>query len=610
MLAAENGSIPRAKVGGMADVIRDLPAALAQQGVMADVIMPSYGFLAGSVNATKLTEFSVTFGGARQSVALLSTPHPDVEGAVIYFIDTQDGVFSGKPQEIYSQGSDERPFAEDANKFALFCLCVATAINEQVLPEPDLIHLHDWHCAMFALLSQYDEDFQNISTIPFVYTIHNLAIQGIRPLRDDSSSMSAWYPGLLEKLSPEQLGSVIDPRYPHCINPMRVGINLCAKVHLVSPTYADEVLNPSDHHAGFFGGEGLEVDLQRKQDSGALVGILNACVYDELALPDQTTVGSAKVSVSDKASVRDKLRDKGVNGAATKKRASATDPNNTQDKCREDQGIANKGDSWLRLLEQMESALLRWQGDKQWVASCDLIALTRIAGLWRCGGRSKDMHPSHPQSSDKKLLNKPPMNTLKSPSMLVTSVGRLTDQKVLILRQTVLLTNGQRLSVLESILQALAQAHPEGVFILLGSGDAEIAREFSAIAARYANFIFLNGYDEAVSDALYQNGDLFMMPSSFEPCGISQMLAMKAGQICLVHGVGGLRDTVADNETGYLFFGDSLAGQAESLLVRFTDILGEYNSDKWLNMQGLACQVRFDWASSALKYRQDLYGFD
>ena len=604
MLAAENGSIPRAKVGGMADVIRDLPAALAQQDVIADVIMPSYGFLAASVNAIKLAEFRVTFSGSRQSVSLLSIPHPDVEGAVIYFIDIQDGVFSGKPQEIYSQGSDERPFAEDANKFALFCLCVATVINEQLLPMPDLIHLHDWHSAMFALLSQYDENFQNLSTIPCVYTIHNLAIQGIRPLRDDSSSLSAWFPSLLEKLSSAQLESLIAPRYRHCINPMRVGINLCAKVHLVSPTYADEVLKPSDHDAGFFGGEGLEADLQRKQDSGALVGILNACVYDELA--DEASVAqSVKESQGRaKASVRDKLRDKGVSGAAARKRANTPELGNKQAQPRAVQGIDEQVDSWLGLLERMESALLRWQGDKQWVAGCDLIALTRIAGLWRRVWLSKDTHISKLQSADE-----PSRNKHKGPSMLVTSVGRLTDQKVLILRQRVLLANGQRVSVLESILQALAQAHPEGVFILLGSGDAEIAREFSGIAARYANFIFLNGYDEAVSDALYRNGDLFMMPSSFEPCGISQMLAMKAGQICLVHGVGGLRDTVADNETGYLFFGDSLAGQAESLLERFSDILGEYNSDKWQNMERLTRQQRFDWASSALKYKQALYGF-
>ncbi|MBE7215559.1 glycogen/starch synthase [Shewanella benthica] len=601
MLAAENGSIPRAKVGGMADVIRDLPAALAQQDVIADVIMPSYGFLAASVNAIKLAEFRVTFSGSRQSVSLFSTPHPDVEGAVIYFIDIQDGVFSGKPQEIYSQGSDERPFAEDANKFALFCLCVATAINEQLLPMPDLIHLHDWHSAMFALLSQYDENFQNLSAIPCVYTIHNLAIQGTRPLRDDSSSLSAWFPNLLEKLSSEQLESVIDPRYRHCINPMRVGINLCAKVHLVSPTYADEVLKPSDHDAGFFGGEGLEADLQRKQDSGALVGILNACVYDELA--DEASVAqSVKESQGrTKASVRDKLRDKGVSDAAARKRANTPELGNN----RAVQGIAEQDDTWFGLLERMESALLRWQGDKQWVAGCDQIALTRIAGLWRRVWLSKDTQVSKLQSADK-----PSMNKHKGPSMLVTSVGRLTDQKVLILRQRVLLANGQRVSVLESILQALAQAHPEGIFILLGSGDAEIAREFSGIAARYANFIFLNGYDEAVSDALYRNGDLFMMPSSFEPCGISQMLAMKAGQICLVHGVGGLRDTVADNETGYLFFGDSLAGQAESLLERFSDVLEEYNSDKWQNMERLTSQQRFNWASSALKYRQELYGFD
>ncbi|BAJ01050.1 glycogen synthase [Shewanella violacea] len=596
MLAAENGSIPRAKVGGVADVIRDLPAALAQQDVIADVIMPSYGFLAGSVNATKLAEFNVSFNGSCKSVSLLSIPHPEVEAAVIYFIETQggesNGESNGKTQEIYSQGCDERPFAEDANKFALFCLSVATAIKDNLLPMPELIHLHDWHSAMFALLSQFDENFKKLSAIPCVYTIHNLAIQGIRPLRYDSSSLSAWFPDLLEKLSPEQLETVIDPRYPQCINPMRVGINLCAKVHLVSPTYADEVLKPSDHDAGFFGGEGLEADLLRKQDSGALVGILNACVYDDLA-------DATGVKESDKASVRDKLRDKGISGASAKKIASIQEAGNKQDQYR-----LGKNDTWLGLLELMESALMGWQGDKQWVASCDLIALTRISGLLRRAWLSKGVHLSRLQSVDKQLTY-----PQTEPSMLVTSVGRLTDQKVLILRQRVLLANGQRVSVLESILQALALEHPEGIFIMLGSGDAKIASDFSAIASRYANFIFLNGYDEAVSDALYLNGDLFMMPSSFEPCGISQMLAMKAGQICLVHGVGGLRDTVADNETGYLFFGDSLAGKAENLLGRFADVLGEYNSDKWLNMEVLASEQRFDWARSALRYKQDLYGF-
>lgn len=65
MVAAENGALEGAKVGGMADVIRDLPEALAEVDICTDVIMPSYGFLASqSSKAQDLGEFEVHFGGA------------------------------------------------------------------------------------------------------------------------------------------------------------------------------------------------------------------------------------------------------------------------------------------------------------------------------------------------------------------------------------------------------------------------------------------------------------------------------------------------------------------------------------------------------------------
>ncbi len=148
------------------------------------------------------------------------------------------------------------------------------------------------------------------------------------------------------------------------------------------------------------------------------------------------------------------------------------------------------------------------------------------------------------------------------------------------------------------------------MFILLGSGDEAIADEFRTVAAKYSNFIFLNGYDELTSKLLYESGDLFLMPSSFEPCGISQMLAMREGQLCLVHGVGGLNDTVIDNQSGYCFFGESLVEQATNLLQRFCDALDDFNGEKWMAMEGVASQKRFDWASSAIKYKHELYLFE
>ncbi len=99
------------------------------------------------------------------------------------------------------------------------------------------------------------------------------------------------------------------------------------------------------------------------------------------------------------------------------------------------------------------------------------------------------------------------------------------------------------------------------------------------------------------------------MPSSFEPCGISQMLAMRAGQPCLVHGVGGLRDTVQHLETGFSFKGESLTAQSYELITGFTEALALKNADpkKWQGICEQAKNARFSWQSVADGYLSYLY---
>src|SRR5690606_28188002 len=98
-------------------------------------------------------------------------------------------------------------------------------------------------------------------------------------------------------------------------------------------------------------------------------------------------------------------------------------------------------------------------------------------------------------------------------------------------------------------------------------------KQLRQAADRHEHFIFLNGFSSDAADALYNHGDLFMMPSSYEPCGISQMLAMRAGQPCLVHAVGGLRDTVRDGVTGFAFAGQTIGEQLDACGRRFADAL-------------------------------------
>lgn len=82
---------------------------------------------------------------------------------------------------------------------------------------------------------------------------------------------------------------------------------------------------------------------------------------------------------------------------------------------------------------------------------------------------------------------------------------------------------------------------------ILGSGDAWLAKALHDAAARHPTALaFVEGYDESLSHLMLAGGDLLLMPSRFEPCGLSQMQAMRYGTLPVVTDVGGLHDTVVD----------------------------------------------------------------
>lgn len=93
-----------------------------------------------------------------------------------------------------------------------------------------------------------------------------------------------------------------------------------------------------------------------------------------------------------------------------------------------------------------------------------------------------------------------------------------------------------------------------GQIALLGTGEKSIEAEVSALVQRHpgkvAAFI---GYDEGLSHRIEAGSDFFLMPSLFEPCGLNQMYSLRYGSVPIVHATGGLRDTVEDNVTGFVF---------------------------------------------------------
>jgi starch synthase len=520
MVAAENDGIARCKVGGIGDVIRDIPAALAGQGCKTSIVTPSYGFLHELGGSTQVASISFSFAG-HPDRATLYRIRPRTEAAARsshYVIDHPAFLHYNAEKEqydIYSHDPLGRPFATDATKFACFCAAVAAAIKENLFGPLDVLHLHDWHAAYLLLLRKYDPACASLKNLRTVYTIHNLALQGIRPLSGDRSSLESWYPSV--PFGDEIPGELRDPRWIDCINPMAIGIRMADAVHTVSPTYAHEILEPS-RPPQFFGGEGLDSDLQRTKAEGRLHGILNGCEY----------------------------------------------PANRP---------AKNGVKELLTLIKAEAA--RWASRKTALSFADFTLFQTLEKL----------------------------NVARNkPAFIATSISRIVDQKMLLLKAP----GSDGVTGLEKILQTVG---PKGLYILLGTGDRDTEAFLTEAAATHSNFLFLNSYANKASEALYASGDLFLMPSSFEPCGIGQMLAMRDGQPCLVHRTGGLRDTVWHGVNGFGFEGATLSEQVDNMSAAFAAALKlrSENSEQWKKICEAAASARFLWSDSAKQYVEKLY---
>ncbi|MBU0650009.1 glycosyltransferase, partial [Patescibacteria group bacterium] len=94
-----------------------------------------------------------------------------------------------------------------------------------------------------------------------------------------------------------------------------------------------------------------------------------------------------------------------------------------------------------------------------------------------------------------------------------------------------------------------------GQFILLGSGNQEWEARFTQQATELGvqNMSVTTAFDPELALRIYQGSDFFLIPSSFEPCGLTQMIAMWYGSVPIAHATGGLKDTIKHGKTGFLF---------------------------------------------------------
>ena len=93
-----------------------------------------------------------------------------------------------------------------------------------------------------------------------------------------------------------------------------------------------------------------------------------------------------------------------------------------------------------------------------------------------------------------------------------------------------------------------------GQIVVIGSGEAQIEKSLRAKFAQRPGALGLHiGYEEGLARRIYAGSDFLLMPSRFEPCGLSQMFAQRVGSLPIVHRTGGLADTVRDGVTGFQF---------------------------------------------------------
>lgn len=178
---------------------------------------------------------------------------------------------------------------------------------------------------------------------------------------------------------------------------------------------------------------------------------------------------------------------------------------------------------------------------------------------------------------------------------LIGMVTRLTAQK------------GCQLLVdeLDNILQFNVQV------AILGNGDPFYEHALSEIAKRHPGKMSLTlAFDTKLAQRIYAGADSFLMPSAFEPCGLSQLIALHYGTLPVVHQIGGLADTVwvydkTKNEGTGFGFKEFSGYQMVQAIKKMLAAYGE--KDIWFKMQRTAMKSDFSWHKSASDY-QWMYG--
>lgn len=456
---------PFAKSGGLGDVVGALFKYLPRFGFRVTLFLPMYPSMRECCPFTKERDVEFPFGDSMVRAEVFG--HTLSERQRLFGIGNEG--FFGRDR-MYG-------YPDDLERFIFF----SRAVFEYLVrwqEEPFILHCHDWQSALVcAYLERYWPPYRP-RAVKVVFTIHNLAYQGIgrgdlfRFVNLPSSFFSHEYL--------EFYGN---------INLMKAGLLFSQIITTVSPTYAREICSPEF-------GEGLDGLLRALSFRKRIIGI--------------------------------------TNGIDTEVFNPRTDP---------------------LIVERYTSDHL--EGKRK----------NKEFFLRETFGENADT--SRP---------------------VMAFISRFVEQK------------GVRL-FLES---------PDAFFSLpaywffLGTGEERYEKALQHLASEYPNVRVVVRFDERLAHLAYAASDFLLLPSLFEPCGISQMIAMSYGTIPIVRGVGGLRDTVVDYpfnprlSTGFQF-GEFSAHELLRAVQRALHVYFE-EKDLFRTMVVNAMESDFSWEQAIEKY--------
>lgn len=139
-----------------------------------------------------------------------------------------------------------------------------------------------------------------------------------------------------------------------------------------------------------------------------------------------------------------------------------------------------------------------------------------------------------------------------------------------------------------------------GQLVVTGQGDPRLEDGMRDLAQRHRGNVGVRiGFDRSEARAMFAGSDFLLMPSRFEPCGLSQMYAQKFGSLPIAHRTGGLADTISDGQTGFLFGAPTAGGLNMAVKRAFEAFV---SASRFELMRRAAMAMKFGWDHSASRY--------